>query len=85
MPETAIGLHPDVGASYFLSRLSGHLGTSAISYSHCPVTLWFNEHLSISFLYTLNFDAEALPLSFRECNSTVQSLQFSQSLIGCCR
>ncbi|XP_024384880.1 3-hydroxyisobutyryl-CoA hydrolase 1 isoform X1 [Physcomitrium patens] len=26
MPETAIGLHPDVGASYFLSRLRGHLG-----------------------------------------------------------
>ncbi|XP_073389562.1 3-hydroxyisobutyryl-CoA hydrolase 1 isoform X2 [Physcomitrium patens] len=26
MPETAIGLHPDIGASYFLSRLPGHLG-----------------------------------------------------------
>ncbi|XP_024526727.1 3-hydroxyisobutyryl-CoA hydrolase 1 isoform X1 [Selaginella moellendorffii] len=26
MPETALGLHPDVGASYFLSRLDGHLG-----------------------------------------------------------
>lgn len=27
MPETAIGLFPDVGATYFLSRLKGKLGT----------------------------------------------------------
>jgi enoyl-CoA hydratase/carnithine racemase len=27
MPETAIGFFPDVGASYFLSRLAGSLGT----------------------------------------------------------
>ncbi len=27
MPETAIGLAPDIGASYFLPRLAGHLGT----------------------------------------------------------
>ncbi|CAM6091558.1 unnamed protein product [Calypogeia fissa] len=26
MPETAIALHPDVGASYYLPRLPGHLG-----------------------------------------------------------
>uniref|UniRef100_A0A8R1IQQ8 3-hydroxyisobutyryl-CoA hydrolase, mitochondrial n=2 Tax=Caenorhabditis japonica TaxID=281687 RepID=A0A8R1IQQ8_CAEJA len=26
MPETALGLFPDVGGSYFLSRLKGHLG-----------------------------------------------------------
>eukprot|EP00249_Psilotum_nudum_P019854 c27449_g1_i2 orf=984-2288(-) len=26
MPETALGLHPDVGASYFLSHLCGYLG-----------------------------------------------------------
>ena len=27
MPETAIGLFPDVGASFFLPRLDGQLGT----------------------------------------------------------
>lgn len=27
MPETSIGLFPDVGASFFLSRLDGELGT----------------------------------------------------------
>jgi 3-hydroxyisobutyryl-CoA hydrolase len=27
MPETKIGYAPDVGASYFLSRLDGELGT----------------------------------------------------------
>jgi 3-hydroxyisobutyryl-CoA hydrolase len=27
MPETAIGYFTDVGSTYFLSRLDGHLGT----------------------------------------------------------
>lgn len=27
MPETKIGYTPDVGASYFMSRLDGELGT----------------------------------------------------------
>jgi 3-hydroxyisobutyryl-CoA hydrolase len=27
MPETKIGFFPDIGASYFMSRLDGELGT----------------------------------------------------------
>ncbi|KAL5985438.1 hypothetical protein ACLOJK_027422 [Asimina triloba] len=30
MPETALGLFPDIGASYFLSRLPGFLGNDAV-------------------------------------------------------
>ncbi|KAI5070434.1 hypothetical protein GOP47_0014777 [Adiantum capillus-veneris] len=29
MPETVLGFHPDIGASYFLSHLPGHLGEYA--------------------------------------------------------
>jgi hypothetical protein len=31
MPETALGLFPDVGASYFLSRLPGSYGYYLVS------------------------------------------------------
>jgi len=31
MPETALGLFPDVGAPYFLSRLPGFFGMHALS------------------------------------------------------
>jgi len=31
MPETALGLFPDVGASYYLSRLAGFFGMNAVS------------------------------------------------------
>lgn len=36
MPETGLGLHPDVGGSYFLPRLQGKLGT------YLGLTGWYN-------------------------------------------
>ena len=30
MPETALGLFPDIGASYFLSRLPGFFGNFSL-------------------------------------------------------
>jgi len=40
MPETALGLFPDIGASYFLSRLPGFYGRSFLSlfWNHIIVT-----------------------------------------------
>lgn len=31
MPEASFGHYPDVGASYFLSRLPGHFGNGSFS------------------------------------------------------
>lgn len=47
MPETALGLFPDIGASYFLSRLPGFFGNDSnildlhilnVKYSHMIVS-----------------------------------------------
>jgi len=53
MPETAIGFFPDVGASYFLSRLPGAIGLylgitgariQAADALYCGLADWFVEH-----------------------------------------
>ena len=59
MPETALGLFPDIGASYFLSRLPGFFGNdsyildlhiSKFKYSHVifPFFLVYNFFYMIS-------------------------------------
>jgi enoyl-CoA hydratase/carnithine racemase len=53
LPETAIGFFPDVGASYFLSRLPGAIGLylgitgariTAADALYCGLADWFVEH-----------------------------------------
>ncbi|MQL78648.1 hypothetical protein Taro_011073 [Colocasia esculenta] len=44
MPETSLGLFPDIGASYFLSRLPGYFGTLFIG------NLFFFSSLSFSLM-----------------------------------
>jgi enoyl-CoA hydratase/carnithine racemase len=53
MPETAIGFFPDVGASYFLSRLPGAIGLylgitgariQAADALYCGLADWYVEH-----------------------------------------
>ncbi|RWW48188.1 hypothetical protein BHE74_00045765 [Ensete ventricosum] len=35
MPETSLGLFPDIGASYFLSRLPGFFGSTFANLTFC--------------------------------------------------
>ena len=60
MPETKIGYFPDVGASYFLSRLDGELGTylalTGTTVSGrvvlCVVSKW--SHITSRFFFLAN-------------------------------
>lgn len=49
MPETALGLFPDIGASYFLSRLPGYFGNIKINLLNifCP-TYHLPWHILVS-------------------------------------
>jgi hypothetical protein len=49
MPETALGLFPDIGASYFLSRLPGFYG-----HHFCPFFIqltYVNFHFFICLVF----------------------------------
>jgi hypothetical protein len=50
MPETELGLFPDIGASYFLSRLPGFYGDhfSPVFYSG---DIYFNFHFFICLVF----------------------------------
>lgn len=67
MPETAIGLFPDVGATYFLSRLKGRLGIylgltghrlksiTLIIYIKNPIYTFINAFMNIYFIKVSTF------------------------------
>jgi len=48
-PETAVGLFPDVGASYFLSRLPGFFGNGGSISFHNDLLPWKIEFSNMRF------------------------------------
>lgn len=57
MPETALGLFPDIGASYFLSRLPGFYGDLFIP----PLLFkYFFPHIAIAVCYAKTIYAYVL-------------------------
>ena len=51
MPETALGLFPDIGASYFLSRLPGFYGDVFLTPLFFKL---FSSHIAIPVCYEKN-------------------------------
>lgn len=56
MPETALGLFPDVGASYYLSRLPGFFGITNYLNLHTPsVGVYIYIFLILSIMHTKGY------------------------------
>ena len=72
MPETGIGLIPDVGGSYFLPRLEGELGTFLALTGHRLKVSWNKFHEKNLNTFYENFNSllskeeKYLPKIFRQ-------------------
>ena len=79
MPETGIGLIPDVGGGYFLPRLRGQLGTYLALTGNFERE-YFHEQLCVEFVWnyyflSLRLSAErARRLSRRHCHAFLRIL-----------
>jgi enoyl-CoA hydratase/carnithine racemase len=87
MPEVGIGLFPDVGASYFLSRLPGSLGTYLaltgiqIRGVDALYTRLADVYLAPAAVASLADDLAALPWS-DDCHSDVRRLVHARAAQG---
>lgn len=67
MPETAIGLYPDVGATYFLPRLPGAVGTYlALTGNRLHAADTYHSRLATHFIPASELEALKLALARQE-------------------
>ena len=80
MPEINIGLYPDVGASWFLNRLPGHLGLF-VGLSACQLNARDALDLGLADRFLLDSQQDALLQGLAQLNWAEQSTSQLHSLL----